>query len=36
MELHMVHQSRGGQTAVIAVLYEFGHPDPFLNKVRYP
>ncbi|XP_051148676.1 alpha carbonic anhydrase 4-like [Andrographis paniculata] len=33
MELHMVHNSSEGQLAVVAVLYEFGHPDKFLSKV---
>ncbi|KAH6819362.1 alpha carbonic anhydrase 4 [Perilla frutescens var. frutescens] len=33
LEVHMVHNSYGGQTAVIAILYEFGHPDPFLDKI---
>ncbi|XP_057770374.1 alpha carbonic anhydrase 4-like isoform X2 [Salvia miltiorrhiza] len=33
LELHMVHRSSEGQTAVIAVLYNIGRSDPFLDKV---
>jgi len=32
MELHMVHKSSSGEVAVVAILYKFGHPDPFISK----
>ncbi|GMN55417.1 hypothetical protein TIFTF001_024535 [Ficus carica] len=34
LELHMVHLSSSGEIAVIAITYKYGHPDPFLTKVR--
>ena len=34
MELHMVHTSAGGKTAVIGVLYKLGKPNEFLTRVR--
>jgi len=33
MEMHAVHTTSAGQIAVISVLYKFGPPDPFLEKV---
>ncbi|KMS97056.1 hypothetical protein BVRB_7g179170 [Beta vulgaris subsp. vulgaris] len=33
MELHMVHQSRDNQTAVIGLLYKIGKPNHFLSKL---
>ncbi|EOA17830.1 hypothetical protein CARUB_v10006231mg, partial [Capsella rubella] len=32
LELHMVHTSAGGRTAVIGVLYKLGKPNEFLAK----
>lgn len=34
LELHAVHQSSTKKVAVIGIVYEFGHPDPFLSKVN--
>ncbi|KAF8096133.1 hypothetical protein N665_0317s0039 [Sinapis alba] len=34
MELHMVHTSAEGQTAVIAVLYKLGRPNEFLTTLQ--
>ncbi|RDX76379.1 Alpha carbonic anhydrase 7, partial [Mucuna pruriens] len=31
LELHMVHETPSGQTAVIGILYKAGRPDPFLS-----
>ncbi|KAL1205343.1 Alpha carbonic anhydrase 4 [Cardamine amara subsp. amara] len=33
LELHMVHTSAEGKTAVIGVLYKLGEPDEFLTKL---
>ncbi|XP_033133962.1 alpha carbonic anhydrase 4-like [Brassica rapa] len=33
MELHMVHTSAGGKTAVIGVLYKLGKPNEFLTRL---
>ncbi|CAN8325444.1 unnamed protein product [Cochlearia groenlandica] len=33
MELHMVHTTAKGKTAVIGVLYKIGKPNPFLAKL---
>ena len=33
MEMHAVHNNSLGRIAVIGVLYKFGRPDPFLEKV---
>lgn len=33
LEIHMVHNSSLGHLAVIGVVYKFGHPDPFLEKL---
>ncbi|KAJ1425934.1 Alpha carbonic anhydrase domain [Sesbania bispinosa] len=30
LEIHMVHETPSGQTAVIGILYKIGKPDPFL------
>ncbi|KAJ1409236.1 Alpha carbonic anhydrase domain superfamily [Sesbania bispinosa] len=30
LEVHMVHETPSGQTAVIGILYKIGKPDPFL------
>ncbi|KAI4363980.1 hypothetical protein MLD38_020129 [Melastoma candidum] len=35
LELHIVHLSNEGRIAVIGILYEFGRPDSFLEKL-YP
>ncbi|XP_061362549.1 alpha carbonic anhydrase 7-like [Gastrolobium bilobum] len=34
LELHMVHETPSGQTAVIGVLYKIGRPDPFLSLLK--
>ncbi|KAI4363983.1 hypothetical protein MLD38_020130 [Melastoma candidum] len=34
IELHVVHQSAHGHIAVIGILYKYGGPDPFLDKVN--
>lgn len=33
LEVHLVHQAPNGKTAVIGILYEIGHSDPFLSMV---
>ncbi|XP_052622892.1 alpha carbonic anhydrase 1, chloroplastic [Lactuca sativa] len=33
-ELHLVHKSVDGEVTVIAVLYQYGHPDPLLTKIQ--
>ncbi|XP_021282712.1 alpha carbonic anhydrase 7-like [Herrania umbratica] len=33
LELHLVHQSAQNQTAVVAILYRLGLPDPFINRL---
>ncbi|CAI0374796.1 unnamed protein product [Linum tenue] len=33
LELHVVHSSSNGGTAVIGIVYKYGKPDPFLSKV---
>lgn len=33
LEIHLVHQTPDGKTAVIGLMYEIGLPDPFLSKV---
>ena len=33
MELHAVHQTSKGETAVIGILYKIGSPDPLLSKL---
>ena len=35
VELHMVHASDDGNVTVVATLYRFGRPDPFLSQVTY-
>ncbi|KAL8168211.1 hypothetical protein V2J09_009710 [Rumex salicifolius] len=39
MDLHLVHQTPNNDTAVVAILYEFGEPDPFfaelMDKIWY-
>ena len=32
-ELHLVHQSSDNKIAVIGLLYKFGKPNRFLNRV---
>jgi hypothetical protein len=32
----MVHSSDDGNAAVVAILYRFGRPDPFLWQVTNP
>ncbi|KAL4560891.1 hypothetical protein LXL04_033047 [Taraxacum kok-saghyz] len=34
LELHMVHQSRHGKIAVVAILYKIGRPDSFLSQLE--
>ncbi|KAK1300802.1 Bifunctional monodehydroascorbate reductase and carbonic anhydrase nectarin-3 [Acorus calamus] len=34
VELHLVHMSKDGDIAVVAILYNLGDPDPFLDQVR--
>ncbi|KAL2328584.1 hypothetical protein Fmac_022011 [Flemingia macrophylla] len=34
LELHMVHETPSGQTAVIGIFYKTGRPDPFLSLMR--
>ncbi|KAJ6850494.1 putative alpha carbonic anhydrase 1, chloroplastic [Iris pallida] len=34
VELHLVHKTLEGDIAVVAVLYEYGHPDAFLNQLK--
>ncbi|KAM0938956.1 Dioscorin DB3S [Dioscorea sansibarensis] len=34
LEAHLVHESRDQRTAVVAVLFRFGRPDPFLSKLE--
>ncbi|XP_059427970.1 alpha carbonic anhydrase 4-like isoform X2 [Corylus avellana] len=34
LELHVVHKSSSGKFAVVGIVYKYGHPDPFLSKVR--
>ncbi|KAJ1270882.1 hypothetical protein BS78_06G084800 [Paspalum vaginatum] len=34
VELHMVHASDDGDVAVVAVLYRFGKPDPFVWQIQ--
>ncbi|XXG50535.1 hypothetical protein AAC387_Pa02g4527 [Persea americana] len=33
LELHMVHESRRGDIAVVGSIYKYGKPDPFLSKL---
>ncbi|KAK7272165.1 hypothetical protein RJT34_28598 [Clitoria ternatea] len=33
LELHMVHETSSGQTAVIGILYKIGSPDSFLSSL---
>ncbi|KAK9128834.1 hypothetical protein Syun_017631 [Stephania yunnanensis] len=33
LELHMVHESHQGKTAVVGITYKYGTPDPFLAKI---
>ncbi|KAJ4706332.1 Alpha carbonic anhydrase [Melia azedarach] len=33
LELHIVHETSDGKTAVIAILYKYGRPDSFLSKL---
>ncbi|KAM0938952.1 Dioscorin DB3S [Dioscorea sansibarensis] len=34
LEAHLVHESRDQRTAVVAILFRFGRPDPFLSKLE--
>ncbi|KAF8715503.1 hypothetical protein HU200_027159 [Digitaria exilis] len=34
VELHMVHASDDGNVTVVAMLYRFGRPDPFLSQIQ--
>ncbi|RWR83592.1 alpha carbonic anhydrase 1, chloroplastic isoform X1 [Cinnamomum micranthum f. kanehirae] len=33
-ELHLVHRSDDGDICVVAILYRFGDPDPFLILLK--
>ena len=33
LEVHMVHESSDGKTAVVGILYKIGSPDTFLSSV---
>ncbi|KAK7396220.1 hypothetical protein VNO78_17070 [Psophocarpus tetragonolobus] len=33
LELHIVHQTSKGETAVIGIVYKIGRPDPLLSKL---
>ncbi|KAL1554652.1 carbonic anhydrase [Salvia divinorum] len=33
LELHMVHRNSQGKFAVVAILYDLGNSDPFLDKI---
>ncbi|XP_049936148.1 alpha carbonic anhydrase 7-like isoform X2 [Nymphaea colorata] len=35
LELHMVHESREGDVAVVGILYKLGRPDSFLAKLMH-
>ncbi|KAL3534412.1 hypothetical protein ACH5RR_002873 [Cinchona calisaya] len=35
LELHIVHKNSRGGIAVVGILYEFGHPDPFLAQLLH-
>ncbi|XP_078441152.1 alpha carbonic anhydrase 1, chloroplastic-like [Wolffia australiana] len=34
VELHLVHVSEDGNISVVAVLYKYGHADPFLSQLE--
>ncbi|KAM0938950.1 putative carbonic anhydrase [Dioscorea sansibarensis] len=34
LEVHLVHESRDQRIAVVAVLFRFGRPDPFLSELE--
>ncbi|PKA47547.1 Bifunctional monodehydroascorbate reductase and carbonic anhydrase nectarin-3 [Apostasia shenzhenica] len=34
LELHLVHRSNDGNVAVVAILYDFGNPDPFIYQLK--
>ncbi|XP_078447543.1 alpha carbonic anhydrase 1, chloroplastic-like [Wolffia australiana] len=34
MEMHLVHASEDGNISVVAILYQYGHPDPFLYQIK--
>jgi len=34
MELHMVHVTEDGNVTVVAILYRYGKPDPFLFQIK--
>lgn len=33
-ELHLVHVADDGSVSVVAILFDYGHPDPLLAKVN--
>ncbi|KAI6674081.1 hypothetical protein NL676_001987 [Syzygium grande] len=33
-ELHLVHKASDGNFAVVAILYQFGDPDPLISKIK--
>ncbi|XP_061361936.1 alpha carbonic anhydrase 1, chloroplastic-like [Gastrolobium bilobum] len=33
-EMHLVHQTKDNDTAVVAVLYKLGDPDPIISKIE--
>ncbi|KAF6171928.1 hypothetical protein GIB67_011825 [Kingdonia uniflora] len=34
VELHLVHVADDGSVSVVAILYKFGEPDPFLSQIK--
>ena len=34
MEVHLVHESDDGRTAVIGIMYKIGRPDTFISMVN--
>ncbi|KAK1264160.1 Bifunctional monodehydroascorbate reductase and carbonic anhydrase nectarin-3 [Acorus gramineus] len=36
VELHLVHRSEDNDIAVVAILYNLGDPDPFLDQLKNP
>ncbi|GLT59289.1 hypothetical protein SLA2020_321180 [Shorea laevis] len=35
LELHVVHRSASGKTAVIGIVYKYGRPDPLLSRLLH-
>lgn len=34
VELHLVHKSEDGDFSVVAILYQYGNPDPLVTKIK--